>query len=146
MNDSLTQQTREVAEKWYNSLDSGDFDTAISCLAEDVIWRNIDPTQELSDIIPWIGTYHGVKEVLGSFDVWTKASRLLLENLITLVVQDEIAIGIYHERAQCLANNNIYEILVANQLKIQNGKIVEWQAYWDPSPLIAAYKDIQVKG
>lgn len=143
MNDNSTQQTHEVAKKWFDSLGKGDFNTAINCLAENIVWKNIPPVPKVSDLAPWLGSYNGVKEVLDSFDVWAKYSKMLSAELLNLVVEDENAIGIVHEHAVCLANNNEYDLYVATRLKVENNKITEWQVYWDPSPLIAAYKCIQ---
>ena len=63
-------------------------------------------------------------------------------DLIELIVDGENAMGIVHEHAQALSNQNEYDLYVATHLKIRDGKIKNWKVYWDPSPLIRAYKNL----
>jgi ketosteroid isomerase-like protein len=58
-------------------------------------------------------------------------------------VDGDQAMGMVHEHTRCLANGNTYDLYVATQLTIRGSKIIKWRVYWDPSPLIAAYKNIQ---
>jgi muconolactone D-isomerase len=129
----------EVAEAWFSNMASGNFPNALALLDDDVDWRNIPSTPGVSDVAPWLGSYTGVPSVLKSFDVWAAHSRMLSFTPEKLVVQGNEAIAIVHEHAQCLANQNEYDLYVATNLTIEKGKIKKWQVYWDPSPLIAAY-------
>lgn len=58
-------------------------------------------------------------------------------------MEGERAVGIVHEHARCLANGNEYDLYVATCLTVRGGRIVKWQVYWDPSLLVAAYRNIQ---
>jgi len=129
----------EVAQNWFKFLQDGQFDDAISLLDENVSWENISPTEGISNVAPWLGSYKGVKDVLASFDVWAKHSEMLSFIPSNIVVNGDNAICVVHEHAKCLANQNEYDLYVSTHLKIQNGKIVSWKVYWDPSPLVAAY-------
>ena len=53
---------------------------------------------------------------------------------------DNVEHNSYSEHAQCLANGKEYDLHVATRLRIRQGKIVSWRVYWDPTPLVAAYK------
>ena len=134
--------TRLVATSWFDNLSKGNFPAATSFIDDDVIWDNIPPTPGVSDLAPWLGSYRGKDAVLKSFDVWGAHSRMLAMDLQQLIVENENALGIVHEHAQCIANGNEYDLYVATHLQVGGGKIVHWQVYWDPSPLIRAYRNI----
>ncbi len=52
------------------------------------------------------------------------------------------AVGIVHEHGQILANNNEYDVYVAENITIEGGKITHYRVYWDVSPLIKAIRNI----
>lgn len=134
--------TRRVAESWFRNLQQGTFDEGLKLVDHDVSWDNIAPTPGVSDLAPWLGSYRGLPAVLKSFDVWGAYSKMLsAEVLGDLIVDGEWALAIVHEHAQCLANRNEYDLYVATRLRVQGGKIVEWRVFWDPSPLIRAYRN-----
>ncbi len=81
-----------------------------------------------------------MQDVKASFEVWAKHSEMLAFTPYDIMVDGEQAMGLVHEHARCLANGNEYDLYVATHLTIQRGKIVKWRVYWDPSPLVAAYK------
>ncbi|MGD9156616.1 MAG: nuclear transport factor 2 family protein [Bacillota bacterium] len=144
MNELLTQKTtKEVAELWFQSLNKGDTQTAYGLIADDVEWENIPSTKGVSDVAPWLGKYKGKDNVIKSFDVWASKSRPNAFELYKLMAVDDEAIGFVHENATCIANENSYDLYVATYLKIRNEKIVSWRVYWDPSPLIQAYKNLE---
>jgi ketosteroid isomerase-like protein len=136
------EETRRVATAWFTNLSQGDFPAATSLIADDVLWENIPPTPGVSDLAPWLGTYHGKDAVLKSFDVWAAHSKLLAIDLMQLIVEGENAIAPVHEHAVCLANGNEYDLYVATHLQIEGGLIKHWRVYWDPSPLIRAYRNL----
>jgi hypothetical protein len=58
------------------------------------------------------------------------------------MIDGERAMGIVHEHAQCIANQNEYDLYVATCLRVRNRKITEWRVFWDISPLIRAYRNL----
>jgi ketosteroid isomerase-like protein len=139
---SVENETKEVAVRWFDSLNTGNTKTAFSLISDNVTWENIASTKGVSDIAPWLGKYQGKEAVLKSFDVWAGKSKPNMFELYHLIVKEDEAVGLVHENATCIANGNSYDLYVATHLKIRNGKIVNWRVYWDPSPLIAAYKGL----
>jgi len=133
---------RQVAEAWFSSLEQGDLGTAQALLDENVLWENIPPTQGVTDLAQWLGTYYGAAAVLKSIDVWARHARLLSFKLLRLLVDGPEAVGIVHEHNQCLANNNEYDVYVATNIRIEAGKITHYRVYWDISPLIKAFRNI----
>jgi ketosteroid isomerase-like protein len=131
---------RQVGQAWFASLEQNKLADAKALLDENVLWENIPATPGVSDL-PWLGTYRGMAAVLKSLEVWAAHSRLLSYKLLRLVVDGSEAVGIVHEHAQCLANDHVYDVFVAVDLRIETGRITHYNTYWDPSPLIKAYGD-----
>lgn len=134
--------TRKVAQAWFESLESGDFDSALALLDDNVEWDNIPPIpiKGMHDIAPWLGRYHNKKDVIDSFGVWGALSELKAFKLVDLFVHDDEALGLAHETAKCKATGVVYNLYVPTIITVRNEKIVKWQVYWDPTPLIAAYE------
>jgi ketosteroid isomerase-like protein len=137
-----TLSPRQVAEAWFSSLEQNRLQDARALLDENVVWENIPTTPGVSDLAPWLGTYHGVPEAMKSIEVWAKHSRLLSFQLLRLIVDGPEAVGIVHEHGQILANNNEYDVYVAENIRIEGGKITHYRVYWDVSPIIKAFRNI----
>ena len=133
---------RQVAEAWFSSLEQNRLKDAQALLDENVLWENIPSTPGVSDLAPWLGSYRGVAAVMESIGVWAAHARLLSFKLLRLVVDGPEAVGIVHEHGQCLANNNEYDVYVAENIRIERGKITHYRVYWDISPLIKAFRNI----
>jgi ketosteroid isomerase-like protein len=136
-----TLSPRQVAEAWFSSLEQNRLRDAQALLDENVLWENIPSTPGVSDLAPWLGSYQGLPEVLKSIEVWAAHSRMLSFKLLRLMVDGPEAVGIVHEHAQCLANNNEYDVYVAENIRIEGGKITHYRVYWDISPLIKAFRN-----
>ena len=134
--------TRQVAETWFSNLEQGNMRGAQSLLDENVVWENIPSTPGVSDLAPWLGTYHGIPAAMKSIEVWAQHARLLSFKLLRLIVDGSDAVGIVHEHGQVLANNNEYDVYVAENIRIEGGKITHYRVYWDVSPIIKALRNI----
>jgi ketosteroid isomerase-like protein len=137
-----TLSPRQVAEAWFSSLEQGNLQNAQALLDENVVWENIPSTLGVSDLAPWLGTYHGVPAAMKSIEVWAKHARLLSFKLLRLIVDGPEAVGIVHEHGKILANNNEYDVYVAENIRIEGGKITHYRVYWDVSPIIKAFRNI----
>ena len=109
---------------------------------ENVLWENIPSTPGVSDLAPWLETYKGVAAAMKSIEVWAAHARLLSFELLRLMVDGPEAVGIVHEHGQCLANNNEYDVYVAENIRIEARKITRYRVYWDISPIIKAFRNI----
>ena len=133
---------RRVAEAWFSSLEQGNLQDAQALLDENVVWENIPSTPRVSDLAPWLGTYRGVAAAMKSIETWAQHARLLSFKLLRLLVDGPEAVGIVHEHGQCLANSNEYDVYVAENIRIEAGKITHYRVYWDVSPIIKAIRNI----
>ncbi len=132
--------TRNVAETWFEALDQGDMATALACLAEDIEWVNLPKIPGVSDIIPWIGTAHGIPEVLQQFSTRNGVVEVKVFKPVDLVVEGNMAVGTVHDISTVLATGLDFDILFASWMEIRDGKIAKWKSYCDPSPIIAAFQ------
>jgi ketosteroid isomerase-like protein len=139
---SVALTPRQVAEAWFSNLEQGNVQGAQSLLDENVVWENIPSTPGVSDVAPWLGTYRGIPAAMKSIEVWAKHARLLSFELLRLIVDGAEAVGIVHEHGQVLTNNNEYDVYVAENLRIEDGKVTHYRVYWDVSPIIKALRSI----
>jgi ankyrin repeat protein len=131
---------RQVAEAWFAALDRGDIPAAVSLLDENVYWENIPQVPGVSDIIPWTGTAHGVAEVGQAFATRDKVCQVIEFKPLNMVVDGNQAVGTVHDHAIIKTTGLPFDIEFASWMKIENGKIVWWKSYCDPSPIIAAFR------
>ncbi|WP_299407960.1 ankyrin repeat domain-containing protein [Acaryochloris sp. IP29b_bin.148] len=134
------EDTRKVATAWFDALDRGDMDTAIACMAEDIEWVNLPKIPGVSDIIPWIGTAHGIPEVLKQFSTRDGIVEVKQFKPVDLVVEGDVAVGTVHDISTVLATGLDFEIVFATWMEVRNGKIAKWKSYCDPAPIIAAFR------
>lgn len=138
---SSDQDARSVATRWFQAMGRGDIETARRCLAPDVEWINYSVVPGYNDLMPWIGTVHGVDAVMDSFRVFTGVADVKHEELVQLIVDGDEAIGIVHERSVVKATGAEFDIEFVQHLTIRGGKIVRWKSYTDPSPILRAMRD-----
>ena len=133
-------ETQKVAQQWFEALDAADYDTAISCLADDIEWVNLPKIPGVSDVIPWIGTAHGIDEVLKQFSTRDGVVDVKLFKPLDLVVDGNIAVGTVRDVSTVKATGLDFEIVFATWMEIRDGKIAKWKSYCDPAPIIAAFR------
>lgn len=131
--------SREVAKAWFQCLEQNRFQDALGLLDKDILWVNIPVVPGITDVIPWIGTFHGADEALRGISIWSRYARLRSYQLRQLAVDGETAIGLVREQGECLSNGKVYEVDVAVVLTIVNGRIINYRTLWDPSPLLRAF-------
>lgn len=131
MTTEVSEATRTVANQWFNALKAGKGEDALKCLDKDVVWINNPPSKGLSDIVPWLGEYHGFDAVLGTFKIWGELSQVQKFELLNLVIDGDEALALVHEVAKIFATGLCYDIEFIQRLKVGNGKIVFWKSYWD---------------
>ena len=136
----LTEQTRDVAKRWFAALTSGDFGTALGLLADDVEWINYRPVPGYNDDMKWIGTLHSSAEVADSVGVFAGQCEVVSEELLDLVVEGEKAAGIIHEISRVKETGIDFEIIFTHWLTVRDGRIVRWESHTDPSQIIRAIR------
>jgi ketosteroid isomerase-like protein len=133
---------REIAETWYNAPITRETEKAFNCLADDIEWVNIQPIKGVSDVLPWIGTKQGAKNVAKAFEIYMGLVDVTGFELLGLLVQGDQAFGITKEIGVVKATGHTFEVDFGSWLKIDpsKGKITNWKAFWDPSPAVVAFQ------
>ena len=112
----------------------------MECLADNIVWSNTRPIEGLSDIIPWLGEFHGIGEVHQTFLVWADLSEVESFELLELFINGNEAVGLVHERAKIKTTGLYYDIEFIHRLTVEHGKIVRWKSYWDTAFGITAFR------
>jgi uncharacterized protein (TIGR02118 family) len=135
-----TRSARAVAEGWFSAMGKGDIEAALDLLDPDVEFINYTPEPGYNTDMAWIGTYHGRDAAAASFGVFTEACEVRSEQLAQLVVDGNEAMGVVREVSVARNTGIEFRIEFIQRLTVSAGKIVRWQSYTDPSPIIRALR------
>ena len=138
--EAVEQETRAVAGRWFDALGRHDGAAALAVLADDVEWINNPAVKGLSDVIPWLGVYHGREAVLGTFTIWAALSEVKEFELLDLFVKGNDALAIVHEKALIKTTGKFYDIEFIQRLSVRDGHIARWKSYWDTCKGIVAFR------
>ena len=136
-------ETQQIAEAWFDALDQADYARAMSLLSPDIVWINVPPIQEGSDIIPWIGTAIGLDQVQQQFSKRDGVCEVLEFKSAGLICEGDTAVGLVRDKARIISTNITFEIIFASWMIIKDGRITRWKSSCDTAPIIAAFKGIQ---
>jgi ankyrin repeat protein/ketosteroid isomerase-like protein len=136
----MSAETKKVADVWFEALNKRDGATALGCLDENVVWSNTRPVHGVTEIIPWLGEFHGLTEVRQTFEVWAKLSEVKSFELKELFINGDEAIGLVHEYALIKPTGLYYDIEFIHRLTVKNGKIIKWKSYWDTAAGVVAFR------
>lgn len=141
------EATRAVVSRWFGALDSGDIDTALACLDDNVRWIN-SPAMEgkpggipgLSAIIPWLGDFSNKADVIETFGPWAERQETVQYERLNMMFKDDQALVLVHEAARIKATGLVYDIEFVQRIQVAGDVIVMLKAYWDTSQAIAAFR------
>ena len=139
----MTEETRRIAEAWFDALDQADYARAMSLLDPEIVWINVPPIQDGSDIIPWIGTAIGLEQVQQQFSKRDGVCEVLEFKSAGMICEGGTAVGLVRDKARIISTNITFEIIFASWMTIKGGKITRWKSYCDTAPIVAAFKGIQ---
>jgi ankyrin repeat protein/ketosteroid isomerase-like protein len=132
--------TRAVVDRWFAAMGRGDTATALGCLDDNVVWINNPGEKGLSDIVPWLGEYHGRAAVAETFVIWGQNSQIKKFEVLKIVVEGDEALCIVHEVATIKATGLDYDIEFIQRIRVANDRIVSWKSYWDTSKGIVPFR------
>ncbi|MEZ5785363.1 MAG: ankyrin repeat domain-containing protein [Xanthobacteraceae bacterium] len=139
-NASSPEMTRAVVNRWFDALRRGDGAAALNCLDDNVVWINSPPDKGVSDIVPWLGEYHGRQAVEETFVIWGQLSQVKQMEVRNIVYDRDEALAIVHEVATIRATGLDYDIEFIQRIRVANDRIVFWKSYWDTSKGIVAFR------
>jgi len=132
--------TRAVVDRWFGALGRGDGAAALACLADDVVWLNGPGIAGLSDIVPWLGEFHGRAAVEASFVVWNQLSQVRQFEVRKVVFNGDEAFAVIHEVATIKATGLDYDIEFIQRIRVANDRIASWHSYWDTARGIVPFR------
>ncbi|WP_116201214.1 ankyrin repeat domain-containing protein [Amycolatopsis circi] len=133
-----TEQTRQVAEKYFSSLENGDLDAALALLAPDVEFDL--PQDDWNRVIPYLGQHRGVEEVKSAFAVRAETTEVLDYAMRGLRADGDTAFATIYTKAAHTRTGKEFEILDSHELVVdEHGRIARWKVYFDPNGEIAAF-------
>jgi uncharacterized protein len=135
-----SEMTSTVVNRWFDALQRGDGAAALACLDDNVVWINSPPDKGLSDIVTWLGEYHGRKAVEETFVIWGQLSQVKQMEVRNIVYDRDEALAIVHEVATIKATGLDYDIEFIQRIRVANDRIVFWKSYWDTSKGIVAFR------
>ncbi|MGW4401774.1 ankyrin repeat domain-containing protein [Amycolatopsis nivea] len=133
-----TEQTRQVVEKYFSSLENGDLDSALALLAPDVEFDL--PRDEWNSVIPYLGQHRGVEAVRKAFAVRAETTEVLDYAMRGLRADGDTAFATIYTRAAHTRTGTEFEILDSHEMVVdESGRIASWKVYFDPNGEIAAF-------
>lgn len=134
-----TNRTQQVVQEFYESIGRGDLKAILSCLSQDIEFEL--PRNEYNDIIPYLGTSIGHKQVAEAFKIRAETTEVLDYETRGVVVQGNEACAVVYTKAIHTRTRKCFEIEDLHYLTVNEaGKIVKWKVYFDPGPEVAAFK------
>lgn len=132
--------TRRVGKEWFAALDRGDFDAAIALLDPNIEWVNLPKVEGVSEIVPWLGTCHGVAEVMQSFVTRNEVVDVKVFEPVDLLIEGDQGFGTVHDYAVVKDTGVAFDIVFGTWFQVRDGKIVRWKSYCDAAPIVAAFR------
>ena len=127
-----TDQTRGVVRDLYDSYARRDFDRVAALIHDDIDWMIYGPMQ----VFPFVGPRRGraaVLEALGSI-----AEHYALDSYVpeTIIVDGDRAAVMSNVRFIQRASNRALRFRLANFLRVQDGRIIEFREFANTFDLV----------
>jgi ankyrin repeat protein/ketosteroid isomerase-like protein len=133
-----TEQTRQVVEKYFSSLENGDLESALALLSPDIEFDL--PLDDHNRVIPYLGVHRGIDEVKNAFAVRAETTEVLDYAMRGLRADGDTAFATIYTRAAHTRTRQEFEILDSHEMVVDDeGRIVRWKVYFDPNGEIAAF-------
>jgi len=131
-----SEQTLTIANNYIKAMNSGDMETMVSLMHEDMVWQNEGDIR-----MPWIGPWKGKKAILETF------LPLFMKNFKTTywVTEDSMSSGnvaAYFGKMKGITNKSgaeTKEFTYALRVKVKDGKIILWNWFEDSFEVSRAF-------
>lgn len=133
--DDTSQATLDTVMAFMGAMGSGDMDTVIALMDDDMVWHN-----EGDGSIPWIGPWNGKEEILTFLGIFGQNFQTTKwENKDVLASGDTVAIFGDMNGITTHSGKEIGEFTFALRAKVRDGKVVLWNWFEDSYALSQAY-------
>ncbi len=133
--DAESQATFDTVMAFMGAIGSGDMDTAISLMADDMVWMN-----EGDSAMPWIGPWNGKEEILKFLPIFgANFKTTAWENTDAFALGDTVAVFGKMNGITTHSGKVIGEFAFALRAKVLDGKVVLWNWFEDSYAVSQAY-------
>jgi ankyrin repeat protein len=134
-----TERTRQVVRKYFNDLENGDLDSALSALSPNIVFEL--PVDEWNAVIPYLGRHSGIDAVRQAFEVRAQTTEVLDYALRDLRADGDTAVAVIYTRAAHTRTRQEFEIEDSHHLVVDgSGLISSWKVYFDPNGEVSAFR------
>ena len=133
--DAESQATFDTVMTFMGAIGSGDMDTAIALMADDMVWQN-----EGDKAMPWIGPWNGKEEIVEFLPVFgANFKTTAWENTDAFALGDTVAVFGQMNGITTHSGSEIGEFSFALRAKVLDGKIILWNWFEDSYAVSQAY-------
>ena len=133
--DPVSQATFDTVMAFMGAMGSGDMDTMISLMADDMVWHN-----EGDKTLPWIGPWEGKDAILKFLPVFGANLQVTeWKNEDAFAFGDTVAVFGKMNGVTTKSGEEVGEFTFALRAKVANGKVVLWNWFEDSFAISNAY-------
>jgi len=126
----------QIIQQLYTALGKGDIPTALSLLAEDVVWEMPHPR----DQVPFGGIWKGVEEVKQFFMTTHDCAQFKQVQIQEYIAQEDKVVVIGHNKVMAKPTGKEYENDFVAVWTVQYGKIKEMRDFMDTVQAVTAFQ------
>ena len=108
-------------------------------LSEHIVWDI--PRTKYNQDIPWAGKKHGREEVREAFKLRDDVLEVHEFQPREIIVEGNNAAVIVYERSSIRGTKEMFELEMVQVMTVENEKISQWKAYYDPCAILAAFQE-----
>jgi len=133
--DAESKASFDTVMTFMGAVGSGDMDTAIALMADDMVWHN-----EGDSAMPWIGPWKGKEEILAFLPVFGENFKTTAwENTDAFASGDTVAVFGKMNGVTTKSGKEIGDFTFALRAKVSDGKVVLWNWFEDSYAVSKAY-------
>ncbi len=133
--DPESQKSFDTVMAFMGAVGGGDMDTAISLMADDMVWHN-----EGDPAMPWIGPWVGKQEILNFLPIFGENLQITAwENSDAFALGDTVAVFGTMNGTTTRSGKETGLFTFALRAKVLNGKVILWNWLEDSYAVSKAY-------
>jgi len=133
--DAESQKSFDIVMSFMGAVGSGDMDTAIGLMADDMVWHN-----EGDSAMPWIGPWEGKEAILKFLPVFGANLQVTQwQNSDAFALGDTVAVFGKMNGKTTQSGREIGEFTFALRAKVSGGKVVLWNWFEDSFAVSKAF-------
>ena len=133
--DAESQATFDTVMTFMGAIGSGDMETAVALMADDMVWHN-----EGDSAMPWIGPWEGKEAILKFLPVFgSNFKTTAWENTDAFALGDTVAVFGNMNGITTHSGKEIGDFTFALRAKVKDGKVVLWNWFEDSYAVSKAY-------